>query len=55
MNYTNNINHLMNNNLNNLNGIKFTGSAFEFPGEAVTIMMYLAVLIIAAIRNPNPN
>ena len=55
MNYTNNINPLMNNHLNNLNSVKFTGSGFEFPGEAVTIMMYLAVLIIAAIRNPNPN
>ena len=54
MNYTNSINPLMNNNVNNLS-VKFTGSGFEFPGEAVTIMMYFAVLIIAAIRNPNPN
>ena len=36
-------------------GVKMTGSAFEFPGEAMSILLYFAVILIAAFRNPDPN
>jgi hypothetical protein len=31
------------------NNVKFTGSAFEFPDEARTIMLYLATLLFMII------
>jgi len=37
------------------NSVKMTGRAFEFPGEAMSILLYFAVILIAAFRNPDPN
>jgi hypothetical protein len=37
------------------NNVKFTGSAFESPGEVMSILLYFAVILIAAFRNPDPN
>jgi hypothetical protein len=33
----------------NMNHVKFTGSAFEFPDEARTIVLYLATLLFMII------
>jgi hypothetical protein len=38
-----------------VNNVKMTGRAFEFPGEAMSILLYFAVILIAAFRNPDPN
>jgi hypothetical protein len=43
------------NNNNNNNNVKMTGRAFEFPGEVMSILLYVAVILIAAFRNPDPN
>jgi hypothetical protein len=40
---------------NNHLNVKMTGRAFEFPGEAMSILLYFAVILIAAFRNPDPN
>jgi uncharacterized membrane protein (DUF485 family) len=37
------------------NNVKMTGSVFENPSEIITIILYIMLILIAAMRNPDPN
>jgi len=38
-----------------INNVKMTGSVVEYPGEMMTVILYIVLLLVAAMRNPNRN
>jgi hypothetical protein len=35
--------------------VKMTGSAVENPSDVTTIVLYVMLMLVIAIRNPNPD
>lgn len=42
-------------NMNRMNNVKMTGSVVENPSEIITVILYIMVILIAAMRNANPD
>ena len=38
-----------------MNHVKMTGSVVEYPGEIITVILYIMLVLIAAMRNANPD
>ena len=38
-----------------MNHVKMTGSVVENPSEIITVILYIMVILIAAMRNANPD